>query len=365
MNNIFIDLDYKPHLPPKMDYGIAMIGCGGIVRDAALPCYVQHNLNVIGCYDLNCQAAEDTARKFGISKVYSTLEDLLADPAVEIVEISVVPWNQLAIASKVISAGKHILCQKPLSDNYADAVKIVRLAREAGVKLAVNEQMRWDQATRATRTLLREGWIGKPTDATIQTSLFANPTASWAADLPRYEVLFHSIHYIDSMRFLFGEPEWVTSRHAGYPLPGKVRGETRTITILDYPTGLQVLIGVNLSNPSDDKFVIFRFIGTEGVISGTIGLLQYPAGQRDTLVWSSTTRCPGTRFEEKLQGAWFPDAFIGPMGSLMQAIQENGVPETDGADNLNTLRIVEAAYASAAQNRSIRLSEIELGLNIS
>jgi predicted dehydrogenase len=46
------------------------------------------------------------------------------------------------------------------------------------------------------------------------------------------------------------------------------------------------------------------------------------------------------------------------MASLMRAIQEDGTPETDGADNLNTLRIVNAAYLSAAENRSVQPSEI-------
>ena len=52
-----------------------------------------------------------------------------------------------------------------------------------------------------------------------------------------------------------------------------------------------------------------------------------------------------------------PDAFIGPTASLMQAIQDDGLPETDGYDNLQTLRVVEAAYLSAAEHRSVRLDE--------
>src|SRR5512144_1583674 len=140
-----LDLDYKPHLPPKTDYGIGIIGCGGIVNYAALPTYRKHGLNVVGCYDVRPEAAEKTAAEFGIPKVYRTLEEALGDPAVEITEISVPPWVQLEIACKVIDAGKHLLCQKPLSDNLSHAAEIVRAARAKGVKLAVNQQLRWGQ----------------------------------------------------------------------------------------------------------------------------------------------------------------------------------------------------------------------------
>ena len=93
--------------------------------------------------------------------VYRDLEELLADPAIEIVEISVPPWAQLDVVRTVAAAGKHLLCQKPLADKLAEAAEIVRLAQEAGVKLAVNQQLRWGQGLRAARTLIRNGWVGQ------------------------------------------------------------------------------------------------------------------------------------------------------------------------------------------------------------
>jgi len=361
MTDPLLDLDYQPHLPPKMDYGIAIAGCGGIVNYAALPTYRKHKLNVVGCHDINREAAERTAREFDIPKVYNNLEELAADPAVEIVEISVPPKHQIGIARQCAAAGKHLLCQKPLSDNLSQAAEIVRLAREAGVKLAVNQQLRWGQGIRAARSLIRNGWIGQVTDASIQVSVNTPwDMWGWLVVSPRLEVLFHSIHYIDAMRSLFGDPQWITSRHARYPLQGNMKGETKTITVLDYESGLQALIADNHYNQSDDYFAIFRFIGTDGVITGTLGAMyNYPHGRPDTLEWSSRRHYPDKRFEAKLEGKWIPDAFIGPTASLMQAIQEGGEPETSGADNIQTLRIVEACYLSAAENRSVHLDECQ------
>ena len=361
MSDELLDLDYKPHMPPKTDYGIGIVGCGGIVQYAVLPTYKKHGLNVLACHDINHATAESVAAEFDIPNVYENLEELLANPAIEIVEISVPPQYQLGIARTCIAAGKHLLCQKPLADTLPHAAEIVRLAREGSVKLAVNQQLRWGQGLRAAKTLIRKGWIGQVVDASIQVSVNTPwQMWPWLAISPRLEVQYHSIHYIDAMRSILGDPIWITSRHARNPLQGEIVGETKTITVMDYDTDLQVLIADNHYNHSDDYFAVFRFIGTEGHITGTLGAMyNYPDGRPDTLQWSSTRYYPEKRFEAKLEGKWIPDAFIGPTASLMQAIQEDGVPETDGHDNLQTLRVVEAAYLSAAENRSVNIDECQ------
>ena len=155
MSDELLDLDYKPHMPPKTDYGIGIVGCGGIVQYAVLPTYKKHGLNVLACHDINHATAESVAAEFDIPNVYENLEELLANPAIEIVEISVPPRYQLEIARTCIAAGKHLLCQKPLADTLPHAAEIVRLAREGSVKLAVNQQLRWGQGLRAAKTLIR------------------------------------------------------------------------------------------------------------------------------------------------------------------------------------------------------------------
>lgn len=358
MSDDLLNLDYKPHLPPKTDYGIGIIGCGGIVQYAVLPTYKKNNLNIVACYDINRATADKVAAEFGISKVYDSLEALLADPAVEICEISVPPHHQLDIARACIAAGKHLLCQKPLADTLPHAAEIVRLASEGGVKLAVNQQLRWGQGLRAARRLIEKGWIGQVVDASIQVSVNTPwHMWPWLAISPRLEVQYHSIHYIDAIRSILGDPVWVTSRHARNPLQGEIVGETKTITIMDYADDLQVFIADNHYNHSDDYFAVFRFIGTEGHITGTLAAMYDYPRLADTLEWSSKVHYPDKRFEAKLEGKWIPDAFIGPTASLMHAIQTDGLPETDGYDNLQTLRVVEAAYLSAAEHRSVRLDE--------
>ncbi len=355
-------IDYKPQLGAKTDYGIAFCGTGGIVQYAHIPAYKRAGFKLIGAYDANPETAARVAAEHSIPKVYASLDELLADPEVEIVDIAVPPWSQLAVVEQVAAAKKHMLCQKPMADQFVDAKRIVELAQEAGVKQAINHQMRWDGGIRASKNLIAQGVIGVPTDAQIQVSC-ATPWHMWPwlAAVNRLEIMFHSIHYLDAIRFLFGNPAWVTSRHARYPNQGSVKGETKTVTVLDYDNGLQALVAVNHYNEWAEPFATFRFIGTEGAIDGTIGLMyNYPTGRPDTIEVTSSRFGKGTKVTPTIDELWIPDAFVGTMASLMKAIDTDTAPQDNNTlDNLETLRVVEAAYRSAAENRSVRPSEIE------
>lgn len=345
-------------LPPKTDYGIGVIGCGGIVNYAHLPAYATAGFRVLTCYDRDRDAAERTAGEHGIPRVASSIGDLLADPEIAIVDIAVTPWDQAAIAARAIAAGKHVLCQKPLADRYADALRLVALAREHGVKLAVNQQMRWDAGMQVSQQLIEQGALGVPADCRIEVSI-RTPWQMWPwmAESNRLEIMYHSIHYQDAVRFLFGDPVRVTSFHDRWPGQPET-GETRTLTRFEYPNELRVTIDVNHHNWSGDTYARFRFLGTEGIITGTLGLLyDYPTGRVDTLAYQRN-RDPQTWHEAELSTRWIPDAFAGPMASLMNAIQTGGEPITSGADNLGTLCTVFAAYRSAAESRTVSLDEI-------
>ncbi|MGH2560864.1 MAG: Gfo/Idh/MocA family protein [Thermomicrobiales bacterium] len=352
-------IDDRIPLPPKADYGIGIVGCGGIVNDAHLPAYTAADLKVVACFDQNQAAAEQTAAAHGIPRVARSLEELFAAETVEIVDVAVTPWDQPVIARAAITAGKHLLCQKPLADTMRAAVEVVEAARAAGVKVAVNQQMRWDAGIRVAHQLIEQGAIGRPADARIQVSV-RTPWHlwPWIARQERIDVVYHSIHYLDSMRYLFGDPVRVTARHGRYPDQPEV-GETKTVTVLEYDDGLQAVIDVNHHDWSDDAAATFRVLGTSGTIRGTIGLLyDYPHGRVDTLEYQPHAE-PRAWHAASLTTRWIPDAFLGPMASLMTAIQTGAEPLTSAADNLGTLRCVAAAYRSAADGRTVALAEVD------
>ncbi|MCL5998739.1 MAG: Gfo/Idh/MocA family oxidoreductase [Chloroflexi bacterium] len=86
------EIDYKPHLPPHNDFGIGIVGCGGIVKSAHLPAYNKHKLNVVGVYDPTPAATEGVRERFGVRHIFGSLDELLAHPEIRVVDNYSVHW---------------------------------------------------------------------------------------------------------------------------------------------------------------------------------------------------------------------------------------------------------------------------------
>jgi len=358
MPNTHPEFDFKPEMPRRLDHGIGIVGAGGVVNYAHLPAYAQAGFKVVAITDKVRERAEQTAAAHKVSKIYSTVEELVHDPEIEIVDIAVYAWETVGIGEQAIQAGKHILCQKPLSEEYARAARLVEMANQANLKMAVNQQMRWTVAIRGTQQLIRQGWLGTPTYGTIQVHCLTDWSMwPWLYSRKRLEILYHSIHYIDSLRYLLGDPDRVFM--SGSRMPGEpTEAETRTLTVWEYDSGLRVLIDVNHGVWQDDRYAIFRFEGTEGIIKGTIGLMyNYPTGRPDTLEFMSK-KSMGYWYSVRHDSRWISDAFVGPMASLMRAVEDGSEPVTSGNDNLKTLRVVFAEYGSMAERRAVSPKEI-------
>ena len=134
--------------------------------------------------------------------------DLLADREVAVVDIAVVPEAQVEIALPALDAGKDVMCQKPLALDSADARRIVERADALGRRVAVQQQMRFEEGIMAARAMVRAGWIGEVTSITIDVNI-ATDFASWGwlGLVPRLEIYFHSIHYVDTVRAFLGRPD--------------------------------------------------------------------------------------------------------------------------------------------------------------
>jgi predicted dehydrogenase len=336
---------------------IGIIGAGAIVQAAHLPAYRSAGYPVQAIYDLEADAARKAAADFEIPHVCGSLAEVLEDPQVGVVDIAVPPQFQPEIARAAMAAGKHLLCQKPLALSYAEAGALVEEAAQAKLKLAVNQQMRWDPMIRRTKQLLTDGVLGQALNCTLEESVYTDWFQwTWIPLSDRLDLLLHSIHYFDSLRYLFGEPEWVFSAIDVYP-GQKEAGETRSLTSLRFPGGVLAHVAVHHNNWAGDEFVTWRVEGTEGVVRGDFGHLRnYPHGEPDVLEYKrrNDSGWDRTAFKEK----WFPDAFAGPMGSLLEAIRVCHDPPTSGRDNLKTLALVLAAYRSAQEKRAVAPEEM-------
>lgn len=358
-----LDVDYKPKLPRDLTKGIGIVGAGEIVVHAHLPAYRMAGFHVIGIYDKDHAKAEAAVSGYPGMLVFASLEALLEHPDVQIVDIAVPAQQQPAIAKQAARQGKHLLCQKPLAETYEQAKELVEVIASHGIKAAVNQQMRWSPGIQASRSIMERGWLGEPLQAAIQVNVHTPwENWPWLTHISTLEVMYHSIHYLDSIRYVLGlQPEYVYADGARFP-GQPYRGETRTLIHLKFPGEVRALIHDNHNSrmPQEDWYATFRFEGTEGIVKGTNGALyNYPTGKEDTISLYSERLEKGCLYTPKLEGRWFPHAFMGTMGELMRAIEENREPVNNAADNLITLQTVFAAYRSMESNQPVYLEEID------
>ena len=335
---------------------IGICGAGGIVEGAHLPAYVKAGLEVVAIFDVDHEKAQQVAAKFGIARVYATIEELLADSDVEIVDIAVPAVAQPEIFAKVAAAKKHILAQKPFATSVAAGELMVKQASENGIIAAVNQQLRFEEGVAAAHKMVELGWIGKVSNFAITVNLMTPwELWPWAKDLDRLEVMLHSIHYHDLIRWFLGDAQTVfcaAGRTAGqFP-----KGETRTISTALYDDGVTSVVHANHVNRGGDNYAEYRIDGDKGSIRGTLGLLyDYPDGRVDTLEVNSQVLPTDGWLPYPVTTRWFPDAFIGTMGSVMKAISKNEPLRSSVADNIGTLKMVETLYASMDSGKSVDL----------
>jgi len=361
-----LDLDYLPEKPPKTDYGIGVIGAGFIVRDCHLLAYQNAGYRRVGIASRTRAAAEEAASLRGVEHVYDTWQELIQNPEVEILDIGVPPDTQpeilLSIARNPPSHLRGILAQKPLAMGYPQAVELVRACQESGLKLAVNQNMRYDQSVRALHSLLQRGYLGDPVLGTIEMRAIPH-WMPWQERMGWLTLRIMSIHHMDTYRYLFGDPERIFCSVRPDPRTQFAHRDGIALYILEYANGLRcsswddVWAGPAKEGGQTDLYIKWRVEGTQGMADGTIGWPKYPDHNPSTLRFSTTQR-PGYWFEPRWPEAWFPDAFEGPMAQLMTAIYHDREPEIGGADNLKTMALVDAAYRSVEERRSVALEEI-------
>jgi predicted dehydrogenase len=335
-------------IPEEHRRPIGVVGAGAIVDVAHLPAYRARGLEVQGIFDIDRGRAEDVQRRHGLSQVYKALGELLADEDIEVVDIAVVPDAQPEIIRMALQAGKHVLAQKPLAPTLAEAAELAGIAEYAGRQLVVNQQMRYGEGMAIARAMVTAGWIGAVTAVDFHVNIATDWTAwGWIVGSPQLDLRYHSIHYLDSIRALLGDPD--TAYCLASRRPGQVAaGETRTMSALAYRSGPAALLHINHENIAGDYEARFRVDGEAGSIRGTIGLLyDYPHGRPDSLeVWSKVLPTDGW-LPYPITTRWIPDAFAGPMHALLTAAATGKPAPTCARDNLGTLALLESLYRSA------------------
>ncbi len=351
-------LDYLPRMPRRKDFRIGCVGAGFIMRDCHLVAYRQAGFNPVAIASRDPAHARAVAEARGISHSYPTVSQLLADASIEVLDIAVPPDVQPGIIRQAVAHRDHlrgILAQKPLAMSYGEAKECVERCARAGITLAVNQNMRFDQSVRAMKDILRRGWLGELVLATIEMRAIPH-WMPWSESLPSLSTFIMSIHHLDTFRYWLGTPDRVLASTRPDPRTRFPHRDGINLYILEYDPGCRaaawddVWTGPAREGSESDIYIRWRVEGTDGLARGTIGWPSYPARTPSTLDFTSKER-PGHWVQPRWQEVWFPDAFAGTMAQLLCALEDGTEPEISGRDNLETIALCEAVYAAATKHR--------------
>ncbi|MFM7057570.1 MAG: Gfo/Idh/MocA family protein [Planctomycetota bacterium] len=357
----------RPSLPRDRSPGIGCIGAGFIMVDCHLQAYRQHGLNPVAITSRSLSSAESAAARHGIGTVSRTIEDLVSHPDVQVLDIAVPPDCQADVIFRVLACPRRpraILAQKPLGTCFSQAQQIVQRCAAAGVMLAVNQNMRYDQSVAACRALLDRGVLGDPVLATIDMRAIPH-WMPWQERQGWVTLRIMSIHHLDTLRYWLGNPERVYTSVRPDPRTAQRFSHTDGIamSILEFASGARastledVWTGPAREGSAAEPGIHWRVEGTEGLAMGSLGWPGYPARIPSTIRWS-TIHDQGQWHSPSWESVWFPDAFIGPMAELLIALEDRREPIISGQDNLHTMALVDACYRSAAEHRAVSPQEI-------
>ena len=358
-------LNYRPVLPRRRDWRIGCVGAGFIMRDCHLVAYKSAGFNPVAIASRNSETAREVAAWHGIPKVHDAVTSLLADDSIEILDVAVPPAAQPDLIRRAVELGegrlRGILAQKPLAVSLAIARDLVKRCEDAGIILAVNQNMRFDQSVRAAKDILNRGWLGEPVLATIDMRAIPH-WMPWAEGLPSLSTFVMSIHHLDTFRYWLGTPDRVLASTRPDPRTKFPHRDGINLYILEYESGARasswddVWTGPSKEGVAGDIGIKWRIEGTDGLMQGTIGWPKYPERTPSTLEFS--TRESNGWQKPRWDDVWFPDAFVGTMAQLLVAVESGAEPEIGGHDNLETIALCEAVFAAATEHRVVRMADV-------
>lgn len=341
---------------------IYIIGAGGIVNTAHLPAYKIAAFNVEGIVDIIPERARTTAESFSIPNIFSDVDEMIAAAPPNAVYDIAVPGSQTISLLKKLPEGAPVLLQKPMGENLTEAKEILQVARDKQLLAAVNFQLRYAPYILAAKELINSGRLGELNDIEINVNVFT-PWHLWdfLFTSPRVEILYHSIHYVDLVRNLLGNPQSVyakTTKHPSMPELASVRSNI----IMNYGDMVRANILTNhchnYGTPKQQSYI--KIEGSKGAVKINFGaLIDYPRGSADSFDYILMEGGNKPEWKEmKIEGSWFPHAFIGTMSQLMLAA-EGTIAQADNSveDCIYTMACVEAAYLSSEKG-GVRLADL-------
>jgi predicted dehydrogenase len=341
---ILSELDYRPQTPKKYRPNIGLIGCGGITR-YHLQAYVDAGFQVTGLCDLDRSRAELRRLTFyPEAKVFDDYRQLLKDDLIEVVDITTHPPERPPIIRAALSAGKHVLSQKPFVLDVRDGHRLIEIADKHGKQLAVNQNGRWAPHFSYARQVVASHLIGDVFGAHLSCHWDHTWVQGTEFEKVKHLILYdYAIHWFDIVRCLLKDAPILrvfasTARVPGQSLMPDLLGQA----LIEFE-GAQATLAFDAALPFGTQERTF-LSGTRGSLS-SVG----SGNQQQSLTVSTESG----DWVPRLVGKWFPDGFHGTMGELLCAIEDGRQSSINAEDNLKSLELCFAAIASAESGRPV------------
>lgn len=339
---------------PTMKRG-ALIGCGFFARNhlhAWRQLAAQRGVAIAALCDTDVQRLNLLGDEFGIERRYSSAAQLLAQEKLDFVDIATTAPSHLPLVRLAVAARVPVVCQKPLAPSLDEARLLVAACRDARVPLMVHENFRWQTPVQTAHKLLQAGEIGRPFWARVsfRSAFDVFSGQPYLATEPRFILQDLGVHLLDIARCLFGEVRTLSA--STQRINPAIRAEDVATLLMTHESGLRSVVDCSYATALPEE----RFPQTLIEVDGSEGTLRLDAACRITL----HHRQRGTRHVDASppmhtwsEAPWqlIQDSVLNIQAHWLDCLDSGLTPQTSGVDNLQTVGLVEAAYASAAEDQ--------------
>ena len=311
-------------------------------------------VSFVAAYNRTKEKARLFAKQFNIENVYDDVTRMLDEQHLDFVDIITNPETHLHFTELAANRGVDVICQKPMADSETSAQKMYDICKAAGVKLFIHENFRWQAPIRALKQLIDAGTIGKIGKGQISfcSAFPVFDNQPFLAEAEHFILTDIGSHVLDICRFLFGEAETLfclTQR-----VNPSIKGEDVANVLMKMKNGVHCFAEMSYASIREKE----SFPQTLAFIEGNGGSIQLT---HDFVINITTKTGTTTKKAEPPLYEWADPAYAVVHSSIVECNRDilnglnGGKSETTATDNLQTVKLVWAAYKSAASGKSIQL----------
>lgn len=302
----------------------------------------------VAAYNRTISRAEALAQEFGIARVYDDPVKLLENESLDFIDIITSVETHRQFVELGAAHGLPIVCQKPIGVSLSEAEQMVQVCQNAGVKLLINENFRWQHPIRQLKRQLDSGRIGRPFRARIHfcSSHPVFDNQPFLKDLEQFILTDVGSHILDVARFLFGDAHSLYCQiHRIHP---DIKGEDVATVMMNMGENITVTCEMSYASRTE----IERFPETFVYVEGDQGFLELGPDfwiRETTSEGTLAKRYPPPRYPWADPAYGVVHASIAAcQANLLRDLQGGEQAETHADDNLKTCRLYFGAYDSAA-----------------